>query len=64
VTQEIKVHDSRLIAVVDGNQRRQDVGLYWGNDDELTIEIEWPTDWPEQVSAEFLKSQGFDVVYA
>ena len=63
MTQEIKVYDRR-IAVVDGSPSSRDVGLYWGNDTELTIEIEWPTDWPEQVSAEFLKSQGFDVVYA
>ena len=63
MTQEIKVYDRR-IAVVDGNPSSRDVGLYWGNDDELTIEIEWPTDWSEQVTAEFLASHGFEVVYA
>lgn len=41
-----------------------EVSLNWTNDDHDTMqEIDWPEDWPEKVSVEFVRGQGFEVFW-
>ena len=47
----------RKVAVLDGDE----VHLFWENDDDDAVEIQWPLSWQKTVSVEFLRAQGFEI---
>jgi len=53
------------VAVIDGAGTNKSVGLYWADpDDNPVCEIPWPQGWPECVTPEFLRSRGYEVIFA
>jgi hypothetical protein len=51
----------KLVAVIDGLGEAATVDLYVERDGEVVLELDWPKDWPEKVSATFLRDHGFEV---
>lgn len=56
----------KKVAVIDGIASGQRVvSLYWADrDDEMIEEIDWPDDWPQVVSTEFMEARGYEVIVA
>jgi len=55
----------RKVAVIDGQGENAEISLNWRDEDgEDFGEIQWPDDWPEWVSVDFLKGQGYQVITA
>lgn len=60
-----KARTFRKVAVIDGQGESAEVSLNWRDENgEDFGEIQWPDDWPEWVSAEFLREQGYQVITA
>lgn len=52
------------VAVFDGQGESATVGLYLEDVNGEIEELPWPDDWPQWVTSDFLKSQGFRIEVA
>ena len=62
---ESKKHNVvRRVAVVDGMGSSAEVGLYEELQNGDCNDLPWPEEWPNWVTTDFLKNQGFEVISA
>lgn len=55
----------KKVAVVDGCGSTTSIGLYLFYDDlDFYEEVEWPLDWENFVTIDFVKSKGFEIIIA
>lgn len=61
----VKKRLGKKVAIVDGWGSSTSIGLYLFYDDlDFYADLEWPSDWEQWVTIDFVKSQGFEIVIA